>query len=198
MRCRHPFVDRDSLLVLADYVTLEAGTGCVHTAPGHGREDYETGLKYGLPILAPLDDEGRFTADVPFFAGERVFEANPKVNEKLAEVGALMARGEITHSYPHCWRCKNPVIFRATKQWFISMDRTGLREKTLAEIRKVRWIPGWGQERIEGMIANRPDWCIEDLLHSPLLCLCGLSHRGQPFIVGFLLWHHRDTHVTVA
>ncbi len=160
MRCRHPFADRDSLLVLADYVTLEAGTGCVHTAPGHGREDYETGLKYGLPILAPLNDEGRFTADVPFFAGERVFDANPKVNEKLAEVGALMTRREITHSYPHCWRCKSPVIFRATKQWFISMDRTGLREKALAGIRTVRWIPGWGQERIEGMIANRPDWCI--------------------------------------
>ncbi|HBG72964.1 MAG TPA: isoleucine--tRNA ligase [Deltaproteobacteria bacterium] len=160
MRCRHPFADRDSLLVLADYVTLEAGTGCVHTAPGHGREDYETGLKYGLPILAPLDDDGRFTAEVPLFAGQRVFEANPKVNEALAGAGALMASGEITHSYPHCWRCKNPVIFRATKQWFISMDRTGLREKTLAEIRKVRWIPGWGQERIEGMIASRPDWCI--------------------------------------
>ncbi|RJP20282.1 MAG: isoleucine--tRNA ligase [Deltaproteobacteria bacterium] len=160
MRCRHPFADRDSLIVLADYVTLEAGTGCVHTAPGHGREDYETGLKYGLPILAPLGDDGRFTKDVPFFAGMQVFEANPKVNDKLAEVGALLKQGRVTHSYPHCWRCKQPVIFRATKQWFISMDRTGLREKTLSEIRKVRWIPGWGQERIEGMIANRPDWCI--------------------------------------
>ncbi|MBE0569188.1 MAG: isoleucine--tRNA ligase [Deltaproteobacteria bacterium] len=160
LRCRHPFADRDSILVLADYVTLEAGTGCVHTAPGHGREDYETGLKYGLPILAPLDDDGRFTKEVPFFAGMQVFEANPKVNEKLAEVGALMRQGRVTHSYPHCWRCKQPVIFRATKQWFISMDATGLREKTLSEIRKVRWIPGWGQERIEGMIANRPDWCI--------------------------------------
>jgi isoleucyl-tRNA synthetase len=160
LRCRHPFADRDSILVLADYVTLEAGTGCVHTAPGHGREDYETGMKYGLPILAPLDDDGRFTKEVPFFAGMQVFEANPKVNEKLSEVGALLRQGRVTHSYPHCWRCKQPVIFRATKQWFISMDRTGLRGKTLEEIRKVRWIPGWGQERIEGMIANRPDWCI--------------------------------------
>jgi isoleucyl-tRNA synthetase len=160
LRCRHPFADRDSILVLADYVTLEAGTGCVHTAPGHGREDYETGLKYGLPIFAPLDDDGRFTKDVPFFAGKQVFEANPLVNGKLAEAGALMREGRVTHSYPHCWRCKQPVIFRATKQWFISMDRTGLREKTLSEIRKVRWVPGWGQERIEGMIANRPDWCI--------------------------------------
>jgi isoleucyl-tRNA synthetase len=160
LRCRHPFLDRDSILVLADYVTLEAGTGCVHTAPGHGREDYETGRKYGLETLAPLDDDGRFTADVPFFAGMQVFDANPKVNAKLAEVGALLSLGEVSHSYPHCWRCKEPVIFRATKQWFISMETTRLREKTLSEIRKVRWIPAWGQERIEGMIANRPDWCI--------------------------------------
>ena len=160
MRCRHPFLDRDSILVLADYVTLEAGTGCVHTAPGHGREDYETGTRYGLEILSPLDDSGRFTADVPFFAGMQVFEANPKVTAKLAEVGALLSLGEVSHSYPHCWRCKEPVIFRATKQWFISMEATGLREKTLSEIRKVRWIPSWGQERIEGMIAGRPDWCI--------------------------------------
>ena len=160
LRCRHPFAGRDSILVLAEYVTLEAGTGCVHTAPGHGREDYETGLKYGLPIYAPVDDAGRFTADVPFFAGMQVFEANPRVNEKLSEVGALLWEGKVTHSYPHCWRCKNPVIFRATKQWFISMDKTELRANALSEIRKVRWIPSWGQERIEGMITNRPDWCI--------------------------------------
>jgi len=160
LRCRHPFVDRDSILVLGNYVTLEAGTGCVHTAPGHGREDYETGLKYGLEIYAPLDDAGRFTKDVPFFAGMQVFEANPRVNAKLTEVGAMLREGQVTHSYPHCWRCKHPVIFRATKQWFISMDKTGLRAKALSEIRKVRWIPAWGQERIEGMIANRPDWCI--------------------------------------
>ncbi|MGZ8439336.1 MAG: isoleucine--tRNA ligase [Candidatus Deferrimicrobiaceae bacterium] len=160
MRCRHPFLGRDSLLVLGDYVTLDAGTGCVHTAPGHGREDYETGLKYGLAIYAPLDDDGRFTPDVPFFGGMQVFEANPRVNEKIAEAGALLRQDRVTHSYPHCWRCKQPVIFRATKQWFISMDRTGLRGKALEQIRKVNWIPAWGQERIEGMIANRPDWCI--------------------------------------
>ncbi|MBI5418715.1 MAG: isoleucine--tRNA ligase [Deltaproteobacteria bacterium] len=160
LRCRHPFAGRDSILVLGDYVTLDAGTGCVHTAPGHGREDYETGLRYGLDIYAPLDDAGRFTGDVPFFAGMQVFEANPRVNAKLAEVGALLREDAVSHSYPHCWRCKQPVIFRATKQWFISMDKTGLRAKALAEIRKVRWIPSWGQERIEGMIANRPDWCI--------------------------------------
>ena len=160
LRCRHPFLDRDSILVLADYVTLEAGTGCVHTAPGHGREDYETGLKYGLEIYAPLDDSGRFLPDVPHFAGVGVFAANPMVNRKIAEAGALLRQDEVTHSYPHCWRCKQPVIFRATKQWFISMDRTGLREKALEQIRKVEWIPAWGKERIDGMIANRPDWCI--------------------------------------
>ncbi len=160
LRCRHPFLDRDSILVLGDYVTLEAGTGCVHTAPGHGREDYETGQRYGLPIYAPLDDEGRFTADVPFFAGEQVFAANPRVNAKIAEVGAMLHRSEVSHSYPHCWRCKQPVIFRATKQWFISMDRTGLRGDALEAIGKVSWVPSWGRERIEGMIANRPDWCI--------------------------------------
>ena len=160
LRCRHPFLERDSLLVLGDYVTLDAGTGCVHTAPGHGRDDYETGLRYGLPVYAPLDDEGRFTPDVPFFGGMQVFEANPRVCEKIAEAGALVREDRMTHSYPHCWRCKHPVIFRATKQWFISMDETGLREEALAQIRKVKWIPAWGQERIEGMIANRPDWCI--------------------------------------
>jgi isoleucyl-tRNA synthetase len=159
-RCLHPFLGRDSLLVLGEYVTLDAGTGCVHTAPGHGREDYETGLKYGLEIYAPLDDEGRFTPDVPFFGGMQVFEANPRVNEKIAEAGAMLREDRVTHSYPHCWRCKQPVIFRATKQWFISMDKSGLREKALAQIRKVKWIPAWGQERIDGMIANRPDWCI--------------------------------------
>ena len=160
LRCKHPLFDRDSILVLADYVTLDTGTGLVHTAPGHGREDYETGIKYGLPVYAPLDDNGRFTKDVQFFAGKQVFEANPLVVEKLEEAGALMRQGKLTHSYPHCWRCKSPIIFRATKQWFISMDKTDLREKTLSEIRKVRWVPDWGQERIEGMIANRPDWCI--------------------------------------
>ncbi|GAB4370105.1 MAG: isoleucine--tRNA ligase [Deltaproteobacteria bacterium] len=160
LRCRHPFLDRDSILVLADYVTLEAGTGCVHTAPGHGREDYETGRKYGMEIYAPLDDAGRFLPDVPFFAGTQVFEANPLVNRKLAETGALLRESEVTHSYPHCWRCKQPVIFRATKQWFISMDRTGLRKKALEQIRTVQWIPSWGRDRIDGMIANRPDWCI--------------------------------------
>ncbi len=159
-KAKHPFLDRESLIVLADYVTLEQGTGCVHTAPGHGEEDYQTGLKYGLEILSPVDDEGRFTEEVEFLKGKTVWEANPIVLKVLQEKGMLLAQGEITHSYPHCWRCKGPVIFRATPQWFISMDKAGLRAKALEEIRKVRWIPSWGEERIYNMIENRPDWCI--------------------------------------
>jgi len=158
---RHPFYDRPSPLVLADYVTLDAGTGLVHTAPGHGREDYDTGLRYNLEVLSPLDDAGRFLDVVPFFAGLTVFEANPKVIEKLEEVGHLLAKRKIKHSYPHCWRCKEPVVFRATTQWFISMETDQLRQKALSAIeRDVEWIPAWGKERIHNMIAGRPDWCI--------------------------------------
>jgi isoleucyl-tRNA synthetase len=161
LNARHPFYERESKLVLGDYVTLETGTGCVHTAPGHGREDYETGLSYGLDILSPLDDQGRFLPAVDFFAGLTVFEANPKVIDKLEELGRLMAREELSHSYPHCWRCKKPVIFRATTQWFISMQAGDLRRKALSAIvNDVEWIPAWGRDRIYGMIEQRPDWCI--------------------------------------
>ncbi len=157
----HPFYSRSAVIVLADYVTLETGTGCVHTAPGHGQEDYETGLRYDLDIYAPLDDQGRFLEDVDFFAGLTVFEANPVVIEKIRDNAHLLAHEEISHSYPHCWRCKKPVIFRATTQWFISMDHNDLRTRTLEAIdRKVRWIPSWGRQRIRNMIAHRPDWCI--------------------------------------
>ena len=160
LEARHPLYDRSSKVVLAPYVTLEAGTGCVHTAPGHGREDYETGLKYGLEVYSPVDDSGCFTDDVEYFAGLNVFEANRAVNDKLEEVGALLKEQEITHEYPHCWRCKKPVIFRSTKQWFISMEKNELRQKALDAISQVSWIPSWGRERIHNMIANRPDWCI--------------------------------------
>jgi isoleucyl-tRNA synthetase len=160
MVCRHPFYDRESLIILAPHVTLEAGTGCVHTAPGHGREDYEVGLAYGLDIYSPVDDEGCFTQDVAFFAGEFVFDANNSVIKKLEESEMLLGRSTVEHSYPHCWRCKEPVIFRATEQWFISMDKTGLRKKALSCIDQVSWIPSWGRDRIFGMIENRPDWCI--------------------------------------
>jgi isoleucyl-tRNA synthetase len=160
LKARHPLYDRESLIVLAPYVTLDAGTGCVHTAPGHGREDYETGLQYHLDVYSPVDDEGRFTKDVGFFSGLQVFEANAVVNKKLRDTGALLKEQNLSHEYPHCWRCKNPVIFRSTEQWFISMDKTGLRKDALKAIQEVSWIPNWGQDRIYGLIENRPDWCI--------------------------------------
>jgi isoleucyl-tRNA synthetase len=160
LKCRHPFIDRESVLILAPFVTLEAGTGCVHIAPGHGQEDYEIGLEYGLDVYAPVDDDGRFTSDVDFFAGGFVFDMNDAVNEKLEEVGALLGKMDMVHQYPHCWRCKNPIIFRSTEQWFISMEENGLREKALAAIDSVTWVPSWGRDRIYGMIENRPDWCI--------------------------------------
>ncbi len=160
LEARHPLYDRPSKIVLAPYVTLEAGTGCVHTAPGHGREDYETGLKYHLETYSPVDDSGCFTPDVGYFAGMEVFAANEAVKDKLSEVGALLKEEEITHEYPHCWRCKKPVIFRSTEQWFISMEKNDLRKNALDAIRKVSWIPSWGEDRIFKMIANRPDWCV--------------------------------------
>jgi isoleucyl-tRNA synthetase len=158
--CRHPIYDRASLLVLGDYVTLEAGTGCVHTAPGHGHDDYLTGLRYGLEIYNPVDDYGRYREDLEFFGGEKVPAVNQQVSAKLAEVGALLGEDKVEHSYPHCWRCKKPIIFRATEQWFISMQANQLREKALEHINDVKWIPHWGRERIYNMIENRPDWCI--------------------------------------
>jgi len=160
LKCRHPFIDRDSVLILASYVTLEAGTGCVHTAPGHGQEDYESGVQYGLDIYSPVDDNGRFTSEVPFFAGKFVFDANRDVNQKLREVGALLREEIMEHSYPHCWRTNDPIIFRATEQWFISMDKKGLRNQALKSINEVTWIPPWGRDRIYGMVQNRPDWCV--------------------------------------
>ena len=160
LKARHPFIDRGSLFVLADYVSLEEGTGCVHTAPGHGHEDYLTGIAYGMDIYTPVDDEGRFTAEINKYAGMNVFKANKLINDDLRKDGTLLKEGEIVHSYPHCWRCKNPVIFRATSQWFISMDKNGLRAKALEEIKKVHWVPPWAEERISNMMSNRPDWCI--------------------------------------
>ncbi len=158
--CRHPFYNRASLIVLADHVTLEAGTGCVHTAPGHGREDFETGTAYGLDAYSPVDDNGCFTDAVEFFSGQFVFKADAEIIEMLRESGSLVYAERMTHSYPHCWRCKKPVIFRSTPQWFISMEKTGLRQKALAAIDTVSWIPAWGRDRIYGMIENRPDWCV--------------------------------------
>ena len=160
LKTRHPLIDRESVLILAPFVTLDAGTGCVHIAPGHGQEDYEIGMKYGLDNYAPVDEDGRFTKDVADFAGLFVFDANGPVNNKLKEVGALLGLVDIDHSYPHCWRCKEPIIFRSTEQWFISMEKNALRKKALEAIAKGEWIPAWGKDRIYGMVENRPDWCI--------------------------------------
>ena len=160
LHARHPWVERDSLVVKADYVTLDQGTGVVHTAPGHGREDYETGLKYGLEVYSPIADDGKFTDDVAHFAGQFVFDADPNIIAHLRESGRLFAVEDYTHPYPHDWRSHRPTIFRATPQWFISMEHGDLRKRSLEEIRKVAWVPPWGEERIFGMIENRPDWCI--------------------------------------
>jgi isoleucyl-tRNA synthetase len=187
IRFRHPLYERDSLGVLADYVTLDAGTGAVHTAPGHGADDFRTGQKYGLEIYAPIGPAGHFLDSVELFAGMRVFDANPKVEEALKERGRLWHRQSFAHAYPHCWRCHNPVIFLATAQWFIAMDEARLQDVTLtasaeagaaekadttngaATLRQaaldqidhhVQWIPTWGHDRIYNMVANRPDWCI--------------------------------------
>ncbi len=158
--CQHPLYDRNSLIMLGDHVTLEAGTGCVHTAPGHGQDDYLVGLEYGLEIYNPVDDYGRYRQDLELFGSMKVKDANPAVNEKLTEVGAMLHEGRVDHSYPHCWRCKKPIIFRATEQWFISMEENQLRKKALQEIERVEWIPTWGRNRIFNMIETRPDWCI--------------------------------------
>ncbi len=158
--CRHPWIDREVKLILAEFVTQDQGTGCVHIAPGHGQEDYEVGQRYGLEVLAPVDAEGRFTLEAGDLEGEPVFKADRKIIQKLAENKALLKEEEMTHSYPHCWRCKKPVILRATEQWFVSMKKNNLRHNALEAIDQVQWIPPWGRERIRGMIESRPDWCI--------------------------------------
>jgi len=160
IKCSHPWIDRESLVILGDHVTLDAGTGCVHTAPGHGREDYDVGLKYGLEAYSPVNAKGVFTDEAGFVSGQFVFKANRAIIDKLEQGAALLATEEMAHSYPHCWRCKKPVIFRATPQWFISMEKTGLRQRSLEEIDRVQWVPHWGRDRIYGMIENRPDWCV--------------------------------------
>ncbi|MBI3806811.1 MAG: class I tRNA ligase family protein, partial [Nitrospirae bacterium] len=171
LKCHRPFSDKLSPILSDDFVTLDQGTGCVHIAPGHGQEDYDlsrginsiAGQEDQLEVFAPVDSRGRFTEEVPEFQGLKVFEANPLINQKLKEKGLLLNKvdDKQTHSYPHCWRCKKPVIFRATDQWFVSMEKNELRKKALEEIdHRVQWIPKWGRDRIFGMIENRPDWCL--------------------------------------
>ena len=159
-KARHPFIDRESLCVLGNYVTLDAGTGCVHTAPGHGYDDYVTGVRYGLDVFCPVDDAGKFPGNMERFAGLGVFEANPKIVDYMRETGVLLYTENFQHTYPHCWRCHKPVIFRATPQWFIALDKNDFRQNALEAIHTVRWIPTWGEERIGNMVRERPDWCI--------------------------------------
>ncbi len=167
----HPFLDRKVLGVLGDYVTMDTGTGAVHTAPAHGADDFNTGVKYGIDLHCDVDDAGIIRTGLPEYKGQQIFKANPLIVELLKSRGVLLGFEKIEHSYPHCWRCHNPIIFRATEQWFISMEGklkleanaasgTSLRARALEEIRKVKWDPAWGEERISNMIATRPDWCI--------------------------------------
>ncbi len=157
---QHPFYDRQVPIILGKHVTLEAGTGCVHTAPGHGVDDYVVGSQYGLEVYNPVGSNGCFLPDTELFAGEHVLKANGHVIEVLQEKNRLFVSETIQHSYPHCWRHKTPVIFRATPQWFISMDDNDLRDMAMAEIKNTKWLPDWGQQRIEAMVSDRPDWCI--------------------------------------
>ncbi len=157
---RHPFYAREVPIILGDHVTLEAGTGAVHTAPGHGQDDYVVGQRYKLAVDNPVGANGCFVEGTELFAGEHVFKANEHVLEVLREHGTLLKAERLCHSYPHCWRHKTPIIFRATPQWFISMDKAGLRKQAMAAMSEVSWQPDWGQARIQGMVENRPDWCI--------------------------------------
>jgi len=158
---RHPWIAREGKIAAADFVGVDQGTGLVHIAPGHGEEDYELGKSLGLKIYNPVDDAGRFVADVEHFAGLTVWEANPKIIELLKSVGMLIAERPLDHTYPHCWRCKNPTLFRATEQWFIELNRRGFRAAALEAIKRdVQWIPPWGEDRIYNMVAHRLEWVI--------------------------------------
>ena len=165
MVTKHPFLNRSSKVVLADYVSNQEGTGCVHIAPGHGQEDYEVGLKYNLPVVMPVDEKGRFqkidSYEVPdSLINKSIFDANDIILKILSEKNALLASENIGHSYPHCWRCHSPLLFRATKQWFLGIDKNNLRSKTLEAIKNVKWVPRIGENRISSMVELRPDWCL--------------------------------------
>ena len=198
LQFQHPFLDFHVPAVLADYVTLDQGSGIVHTAPGHGADDFRTGQKYGLEAYAPQDDDGRFVEGLPEYKGKTVFEANPIVIALLKTRGMLVGERKLTHSYPHCWRCRNPVIFRATEQWFIGLDHDNLRQNALAEISKVKWTPKWGEDRIHDMVAERPDWCIsrQRFWGVPLIIFycdaCGKQLRDDKALRHVLPWFERE------
>ncbi len=195
---QHPFLEMRVPGVLADYVTLDQGSGIVHTAPGHGADDFRTGQRYGLETYAPQDDEGRFSEGLPEYKGKTVFEANPIVIDLLRKRGMLVGERKLSHSYPHCWRCHNPVIFRATEQWFIGLDHENLRKNALAEIAKVKWKPKWGEERIHDMVAERPDWCISRQRYwgVPLIIFyceaCGKQLEDYQALRNVLPWFERE------
>ncbi|MCC5855598.1 MAG: isoleucine--tRNA ligase [Idiomarina sp.] len=174
----HPLQDRQVPVILGEHVTTDSGTGCVHTAPGHGVDDFVVGQKYGLEVYNPVNDNGVYKSETPDFAGMHVFKANQPIVDALTEAGRLIHHESYLHSYPHCWRHKTPIIFRATPQWFVSMNKQGLREQAVKEIGKVRWVPEWGEQRIAGMVDGRPDWCIS---------------RQRTWGVPLTLFVHRET-----
>ncbi|MDQ6997917.1 MAG: isoleucine--tRNA ligase [Mariprofundus sp.] len=187
-RFRHPYLDQDAPILVGDHVTLEAGTGSVHTAPGHGQEDYEIGLKYGLKPFNPVSDTGVFYEGTPVVEGRHVYQANAIMVDHLQSCGALLETSQIKHSYPHCWRCHKPLIFRATPQWFISMDKNNLRQKALEEIKKTEWTPEWGENRIRAMVEQRPDWCVSRQRNwgvpiTAIRCACGSHKVTTPEVV---------------
>lgn len=185
---RHPYLDQDAPILLGNHVTLDAGTGCVHTAPGHGQEDYEVSLKYGIKAFNPVDDHGIFEPATPVVEGHHVYKANAIMVEHLQACGALLATSQIRHAYPHCWRCHNPLIFRATPQWFIAMDTNNLRQKALAAIKETVWTPAWGENRIRAMVEQRPDWCVSRQRNwgvpiTVIRCACGSYAVTTPEVV---------------
>jgi len=160
LKCQTPMSERESVVIMADFVSLEQGTGCVHIAPGHGYDDYQTGMKYGLDIVCPVDEAGRFTDEVPEYAGKSVFDANPAITESLKKKGTIIASGQMTHSYPQCWRCQSPLIFRAVEQWFFDVEKDDLRQRCLDKAGGVRWVPDWSEDRMVDALQARPDWCL--------------------------------------